>query len=86
MCETCQRLSEALCEAASRLTVASIQMHDASGKGKPDLFNAARLEAQSLRKECEALRSELHHHRAEDHPPTQAGAAFGRFRKLKLSK
>jgi hypothetical protein len=37
-CETCQTLLGALCEAATRLTVAGIHVHDVSGHGNADLF------------------------------------------------
>jgi hypothetical protein len=65
MCQTCQALSDALYEAASRLSIASVHMHEVSGQGKPELFNAAMLAAQSVRKECEALKSQLDRHKAE---------------------
>jgi hypothetical protein len=75
-CETCMGLSSALHNAASRLTTASIHLHEVSGKETPDAFNAAKLEAQSLRRECEAIKAELDRHRADDHPK-KAGEALG---------
>jgi hypothetical protein len=62
------------CEAATRLTVASIHVHEVSGQGKPDVFNAAKLEAQSIRKECVAIKAELDSHRAERHPMEKSKA------------
>lgn len=76
-CETCSTLSASLHEAATRLTIASVHVHDLSGVGKPDLFAAAKLEAQSVRKECEAIKAELDHHRAEHHPPEQSSKTAG---------
>jgi hypothetical protein len=64
-CETCRTLSESLAEAATRLTIASIHAHEVSGVGKPDLFAAAKLEAQRVRKECETIKAEFDRHRAE---------------------
>lgn len=75
-CETCRNLSDALCEAANRLTVASIHVHEVSGQGKADLFSAAKLEAQSVRRECEAIKAELDCHRVEHHP-TEKSKAVG---------
>jgi hypothetical protein len=75
-CETCRALSNALSEASSRLDVAALHTHEVSGVGKPELFNAAMLEAQSIRRECETLKAEFDRHQAEDHP-TKAGEAFG---------
>jgi hypothetical protein len=40
-------------------------MGELAGAGRPDLFNAAQLETQSLHVECEAIKAELKRHRAE---------------------
>ena len=67
-CETCRTLTNALSDAASRLGAAVINMHNASGKGELELFDAAMLEAQRIRKECQAIKAELVRHRADQHP------------------
>jgi hypothetical protein len=41
-------------------------MGELAGAGRPDLFNAAQRETQSLHAECEAIKAELKRHRAED--------------------
>lgn len=75
LCETCHTLSELLAEAATRLTIATTQVHEVSGVGKPDLFAAAKLEAQSVRKECEAIKAQFDLHKAEHHAPEKTKAA-----------
>ncbi len=63
--DTCRILSESLCEAAIRFSIASLHMFEVSGQGTPDLFAAAKLETQSVRGECEEIRAQFDH-RAEN--------------------
>jgi hypothetical protein len=64
-CETCRLLSESLNDARERYAVAALHMGELAGAGTSDLFNAAQLETQSLHIECEAIKAELQHHKAE---------------------
>jgi len=52
-----------------------VHVHEVSGKGKPELFTAARLEAQSARRECQAIKGELDRHTAEHHSAEKSKAA-----------
>jgi hypothetical protein len=64
-CETCRFLSDSLNDARERYAVAALHMGELAGAGRPDLFNAAQLETQSLHAECEAIKAESEHHKAE---------------------
>jgi hypothetical protein len=65
-CQTCRVLSDSLNDARERYAVAALHMGELAGAGRPDLFNAAQREAQSLHAECEAIKAELKRHGAEN--------------------
>jgi hypothetical protein len=62
-CQTCLALTEALRDASHKLTDATSRMFSISGT-ESELFDAAQLEVQRLRDECQDTKLELKRHGA----------------------
>src|SRR4051794_25729918 len=59
LCQTCSVLAASLEDASDRLALTISQMRTISGIGMPEAFQATFRRAQSLRRECEILMTEV---------------------------
>lgn len=64
-CQTCLDFSERFAAKTEELLGATSNMAGVAGVGQHKAFEAARLEVQRLRSECETLKAEIARHKLE---------------------
>jgi hypothetical protein len=66
-CATCRDLSERSADEAEKLLNATGDLAAMAGKGDQQAFDAARIEVQGIRAQCQTLRADVARHRSEAH-------------------
>ena len=73
VCRTCDILLLLLGDAKKKVGVTISRMRMFTGAARPDDFQAALLEARSVRKECQAIRAEVERHKGQHRRIIDAG-------------